>query len=463
MIKQKNITGFYSLIFCLLFLSSTAQDSAAKNTYAIVIGISGYQDAAIPKLQYADKDATLFATWLQSPAAGSVPQYNIKLLTNENATVAAFYNALDWVKQKAKKNDLVYIYFSGHGDVETKDNNSLGYLLAWNSPPNNYLNNAISVSDLNNTAEELTTKNKAKIILITDACHSGKMAGDYYKGRQLTAANLQLVLNNQVRIASCKENEEAAEGLSWGGGRGVFSFYLLKGLQGEAEKNKLVKLENLQPFLDACFAADTDLKLSKHQQHPVSNGNPQFTLAQIDPTTKVYSAKVQNIQNTTPSSAGLQSLRSVGPQPIDYFFELANQNDFENSLPFLSYVNDSSAVIPVKIVEDYYAYLKEPIDRVDEAYYKDSLKNDSTFKINMAGYLKQSLTPNTITTIQENDASRRQEAYKQNQRMHIPLNHLLPFLTQLKNNNYSRERFADRFVQMVHNKSQDMINAYLRG
>ncbi len=58
--------------------------------------------------------------------------------------------------------------------------------------------------------------------MITDACHSGKMAGDFYKGRQLTAANLQLVLNNQVRLASCEANQQAAERPGWGAGRGVF-------------------------------------------------------------------------------------------------------------------------------------------------------------------------------------------------------------------------------------------------
>ncbi|MEP7081059.1 MAG: hypothetical protein ABI784_10045 [Ginsengibacter sp.] len=462
--KQQIKIIFFLATFCCFGFLAKAQLQETNNTYAIVVGISGYEDAAIPRLSFADKDATFFSQWLQTKAGGSVPQYNIKLLTNESATVSAFYSALGWVKDKAKENDQVYIYFSGHGDVETRNAISQGFLLAWNSPPNNYLNNAISVSDLNKSANELTTKNKAKIILITDACHSGKMAGDFYKGRELTAANLRLVLNNQVRMASCREDEEAAEGQAWGGGRGVFSYYLLKGLQGEAERKDIVNLQNLQQFLDSCFAADVELKQTKHIQHPISDGSPIFTLAKIDPAVAAQknSAK-ETITSAPPSPGGLISLRSVGPQLMDYFFDLAAQGDFENSLSFKNYLKDTSEQVPQKIVEDYCEYLRNPIDIVDHAYYKDSLSNDSAFKKRMEGYQAQNLTPNTITAIQEQDARERQQKYNENIQAHGSLNHLVLLMDQLKKNSYSRSRFAERFVQLIQDQSQEMINAYLKG
>ncbi len=461
--QQIKIIFLLATSCCFGFLA-IAQLQVTNNTYAIVVGISGYEDAAIPRLSFADKDATFFSQWLQTKAGGNVPQYNIKLLTNESATVSAFYSSLGWVKNKAKENDLVYIYFSGHGDVETRNNISKGFLLAWNSPPNNYLNNAISVSDLNNSANELTTKNKAKIILITDACHSGKMAGDFYKGRELTAANLRLVLNNQVRMASCREDEEAAEGQAWAGGRGVFSYYLLKGLQGGAEINDVVKLQSLQQFLDSCFAADVELKQTKHIQHPISDGSPIFTLAKIDPSVAAQMDAVkETITAPPPSPGGLISLKSVGPQLMDYFFDLAAQAEFENSLSFKSYLKDTSEQLPQKIVEDYCEYLKNPINIRDQVYFKDSLSNDSAFKKRMAGYMTQNLTPNTITAIQEQDARERQQKYNENLQSHGTLNHLTLLLDQLKKNSYSRSRFAERFVQLIQDQSQEMINAYLKG
>ena len=41
-------------------------------TYAVVVGISDYQDKDIPDLRFADKDAEAFANFLRSPAGGSL-------------------------------------------------------------------------------------------------------------------------------------------------------------------------------------------------------------------------------------------------------------------------------------------------------------------------------------------------------------------------------------------------------
>jgi hypothetical protein len=48
-------------------MASTPRSGA---TYAVVIGISDYQDAEIPDLRFADKDAEAFANYLHSPAGG---------------------------------------------------------------------------------------------------------------------------------------------------------------------------------------------------------------------------------------------------------------------------------------------------------------------------------------------------------------------------------------------------------
>ena len=464
---KKQIKIVCIFLYCCGCLNSWAQP-AANNTYALVAGISGYRDAAIPRLSYADKDAVLFSQWLQTNAGGSVPQYNIKLLTNEKATVAAFYDGLDWLKNNAKENDLVYIYFSGHGDVETQTTGSRGYLLSWNSPPNNYLNNAISVTDLNNTANEITTKNKAKIILITDACHSGKMAGDFYKGRQFTAANLRLVLNNQVRMASCRENEEAAEGIGWGGGRGIFSYYLLQGLAGAAEKNTVVKLENLQHFLDSCFAADTELKLSKHIQHPISDGSPVFKLAQIDSTIKTQLKKTGTLEKTAAFTSGLQSLRSVGPQPADYFFAKVAQPGFESTLPFRAFENDPSDLIIIKMIDSLVEKEKMPIAVLDKDFENNSAELENNLAATVTSIkVNRSLSDSeksALLTFRKDYINRLLEGYKkENIQAHDTLNHLLILQQQLHENAFSRKRFAERFVQLVHYKSQDMINAYLKG
>ncbi|MGB5025768.1 MAG: caspase family protein, partial [Saprospiraceae bacterium] len=204
-----------------------------KNIYAVITGISDYQSTKIPDLQFADQDAFEFANWLQSPEGGNVPTENIKLITNRNATLIAFGNALQQLQDSIKEGDLALIYFSGHGDMETKTYYQFGFLLCYDSPPNNYKCGAYAVPFLQDIVSTISNK-KAKVILITDACHAGKLAGDAIGGTKETARMLAQRFANEIKIMSCQPDETSAEGVHWGGGRGVFSYYLEKGLNGMA-------------------------------------------------------------------------------------------------------------------------------------------------------------------------------------------------------------------------------------
>ena len=95
-------------------------ENQRKNTYAVVVGISDYQDKDIPDLRFADKDAEAFANYLRSNAGGNLDHDHLKLLVNEEATMAQFANALDWLWENVKEGNQAIIYFSGHGDVEKK-------------------------------------------------------------------------------------------------------------------------------------------------------------------------------------------------------------------------------------------------------------------------------------------------------------------------------------------------------
>lgn len=116
------------LIFnSMVIKSAHAQEmkDPKHNTYAVVIGISQYQNSSIPRLTYADKDATLFAEWLQSKAGGNVPGYHVKLFTNQVATIANVYAALDWLKTQARKMILCTFIFQDMGILKP------GILIVW--------------------------------------------------------------------------------------------------------------------------------------------------------------------------------------------------------------------------------------------------------------------------------------------------------------------------------------------
>lgn len=231
-----------SLLFCQRGanpISSTNQKKARlSNSYALVVGISNYQDSLIPDLLFAHKDAEAFADFLKSTPAFALKNDQIKLLTDQQATAASICIALDAVIEKVDSGDQVIIYFAGHGDVEIKRKSQPGYLLAWNAPHSIYMaGGTINLWDLQDMVSTLSIDKKAKVLLITDACHSGKLSGSALKGAQLTGENLNKQFANESKILSCQSNEYSMEGTQWGGGHGVFSYYLIQGMSGLADLN----------------------------------------------------------------------------------------------------------------------------------------------------------------------------------------------------------------------------------
>jgi tetratricopeptide (TPR) repeat protein len=273
------------ILCCFLFgVAASAQGMRSLKkkgtTRAVVVGISNYQDEGIKDLRYADRDAALFADFLKSKSGGELKDQQLKLLADGEATMAAIQSALQWLLQNSKKGDQAIIYFAGHGDVETKEEEEKGYLLAYDTPKNNYRLNAIDLHYLNHDIIGKLADQDIKVIVITDACHSGALAGEKIGGREATAAELMKRFSSEIKILSCQPYELSHEGPQWDGGRGVFSFYLINGLKGRADANRdqQVDLYELEDFLQERVRLATD-----KTQHPdVFGGKKQESLFWVD-------------------------------------------------------------------------------------------------------------------------------------------------------------------------------------
>lgn len=290
--------------------------------YALVIGISTYQDSLIKSLDFAHRDAELFASYLQSESGGSVPRENIKLLTNEQATIANIYNGKQWLEEQVQKDDLVFFYFSGHGDVESSLY-KLGFLLAHDTPHKNYLNNAVRIEDFNIMANTLSVTKEAQVILITDACHSGKLAGSDNRGTQLVGEQLQNAIKREVRMASCEPDQLAQEGEDWGGGRGAFSYHLINGLMGladtEGNDDGIVTKMELESYVGQKVMMDV-MEFKGEEQTPVVQGKPFTKLA------LVVDAARQEVQESLAAGGGRSGIMNsksvtVTKSSADLYFE----------------------------------------------------------------------------------------------------------------------------------------------
>jgi uncharacterized caspase-like protein len=101
-----------------------------------------------------------------------------------------------------------------------------------------------------------------QVVVIADACHSGGVgqAFDVARrgGRGIKANPIGAGLQGLTQIgagicviSASDESQFSQEGSQWGGGHGVFTYYLMEGLAGKADYNgdKAVTLGELIPFL----------------------------------------------------------------------------------------------------------------------------------------------------------------------------------------------------------------------
>lgn len=348
-----------TLLIALFFISSlpALAQNRKSNTFAIVIGVSQYEDASIPALQFAERDAQAFADYLQSKAGGFVPSSNINLLIGKKATLAAVDMAMNRIMEIAETDDVVYFYFAGHGDIENTNIAKLGYLLTYNTPPSNYRNNAVRLDDLNNFAHTLSAIKKAKVVLITDACHSGKLAGKNIRGNFLVGNQLRTSIANEIRITSCAPDQLSNESEAWGGGRGVFSYYLVNGLIGFADKEKdgYVRLGEIKQYVDSSIAADPVLTANNKKQTPVipvNNETTNFILSVAD----------ESQMNTEPTAgrimpapvALMQQSDFISPDElINRFISKLNQQDISKIKGLKRLLSTGADELPVAFIRLY--------------------------------------------------------------------------------------------------------------
>ncbi|HEX6719231.1 MAG TPA: caspase family protein [Pyrinomonadaceae bacterium] len=214
---------------------------ASRQKYALIIGISRYKNNSkgIRNLEYADADAKAIYEFLQKPVAGSFSRDNMLLLANERATLAGIREALTSFTAKAGVNDLLLIFFAGHGAPDRFAPQNL-YLIAHDTDADDMPETALSMPKLRRYLDE-NVKSK-RVVLFMDACHSGGLSteGTRDLGHNLANQYLEKLLyqeEGRAIITSSDVNEPSRESQKWGNGHGVFTYYLLEGLKGSADTN----------------------------------------------------------------------------------------------------------------------------------------------------------------------------------------------------------------------------------
>ena len=209
---------------------------AIENKLALIIGIENYSD--LVKASYAKNDAQYFKEYAKNSLG--VKEENIKLLTDEKATFIGINKVLKkWLKSKIipNKTELV-IFYAGHG-LATQDGDKQDlYLL-----PQDGDVDLLSISSIsrNSFFEEINNLNPKSVTIFFDACYSGTSRD---KKSLLASARPIKILKETVNnipenftIFSASQLNQISSGLK-NGEHGIFSYYLMKGLEGMADTNQ---------------------------------------------------------------------------------------------------------------------------------------------------------------------------------------------------------------------------------
>lgn len=207
--------------------------TGSGSVYALVIGVSQYEHLAPDEqLQYADQDAIAFSRYLQSRKGGGIPEANIQLLTNKEATVSSIRTAITtFLQAQAGKQDTVILFLAAHGVVDQRG----AYILGSDSHPEDLRNTAVPMTEIQKLLGE-EFSNIGKILIFLDVCRAGTV-GAIRSNRVSRVVGTLLDGAETYGLLASGPGESSWESDRFGGGHGAFSYFLLRAMNGDGDSD----------------------------------------------------------------------------------------------------------------------------------------------------------------------------------------------------------------------------------
>ena len=201
------------LLTLSLWFSAGLQAQEEGRKLALLVGVGDFQNPTIPKLQAPSQDVDFMAQLLTHPHGYGFHADDLLILKDHQATLNNFRRSFqDHIIEKATRDDVVLIYFSGHGsqvvdrngdEIDGKDET----LVFFDSRTDN------RCDFLDDEFYQLIQRIQAKhIVVILDACHSGSATkGDVASVKVLGAPNCSPDITIRNGTNSQGRNHDRAE------------------------------------------------------------------------------------------------------------------------------------------------------------------------------------------------------------------------------------------------------------
>jgi len=217
------------------------------HAYAVVIGVEDYHD--LPKVDYAKRDAEMVKQYLVK--ALGYREQNIVMLLNDRVTKSQMEARLEkWLPRQvgSNKDAEVFVYYGGHGAPDPNTNQA--FLVPYDGDPAYLETTAYPLKRLYETLGKLPAVN---VTVVMDSCFSGAGGRSVIsKGARpmlIAVENPVMVTQNMVVLSAAAGNQISS---AYPEKRhGLFTYFFLKGLQGQADANKdqAVNVEELYGYI----------------------------------------------------------------------------------------------------------------------------------------------------------------------------------------------------------------------
>ena len=252
-----------------------------RNRWAVVVGVGHYESPEIPRLRYTVPDAEAIYQVLVGPAG--FEKEHVFLLTDKTERKPTLKN-IKWalgtfLARSAQKDDTVVIFFAGHGapevDQQGVERDGLAkYLIPSDADPDDLYSSALPMDELQTIFGRIEAD---RVIVFLDACYSGAAGGRTFASKSVRALNVDdLFLERLTRskgraiITASRPAEVSLEMAEFG--HGLFTYYLLQGLNGAADLNRdgIVSLQELYEYVEQQVTQKS--RSVGGNQHPVMKG-----------------------------------------------------------------------------------------------------------------------------------------------------------------------------------------------
>lgn len=236
---------------------------ATADLYILAVGLNEYKNTRY-NLNYGAPDAQAFADALEQRAKTIFRRINKQVILSPPASSSpitptrdSIATAFTKITMEARPQDVFIFYYAGHGVMSDGDNGTPQqfYLVPYDVTKLYGDDEGLASKGLSsNQLKELCLKVKAqKQLIILDACQSGGAIDSLSRGVAEEKAIAQLNRSTGFAVLASTNSEQVAREFAKLG-HGVFTYALLKGLAGEADRSNppsgKITVHQLVAYLD---------------------------------------------------------------------------------------------------------------------------------------------------------------------------------------------------------------------